>query len=77
MAFQIKTISSTDDDGNAHDPDSVRRLRSRLNELKKERVGVSDTLARVKQQRKVLNQFPDRIVEQAAVWPYICIAIIY
>lgn len=67
VAFQTKSISSTADGASSGESGDVRRLRSELEEQKKERLGVADTLERVTQQRNVLDQFADRIVEQAAV----------
>ena len=67
VAFQSKTISSTAADADCGESDGVKTLKNSLEVLNRDRLHVDDTLKRVKQQRIVLDQFADRIVEQASV----------
>eukprot|EP00118_Oscarella_pearsei_P000562 m.5253 g.5253 ORF g.5253 m.5253 type:complete len:601 (+) comp12617_c0_seq1:69-1871(+) len=49
----------------AEEPDEVRRMKTNLEKLRKDKEGVSDELRRTKEQRVALHEFADNVVDQA------------
>lgn len=66
VTYQSKTVSSEANDTDSGESDEVKTLKNMLKELKQEKLNLFDTLKRVNQQKIVLDQFGDGIVEQAS-----------